>query len=77
MLRWRDAEKDVGFEDGEWEIGGDLDIDREGEAGKVAKVFACIGELLGERSGVGPEAKLVAAAAREREGECGAPGSGP
>src|SRR6266851_10127641 len=76
VLRRRDTEEDVGFEDGAWEVGGDLDVDGEGEAGEVVKVFACVGELLGECGGVGPEAELVPAAACEREGERGAPGSG-
>src|ERR1700704_1250594 len=76
MLRWRDAEEDVGFEDGAGEVGGDLDVDGEGEAGKVVKIFSGVGELLGECGGVGPEAELVAAAACEGEGERSAPGSG-
>ena len=58
------------------QVGGDVDIGGEDEAGKVGEVLAGVGELLGECGGVGPEAELVAAAAREREGECGAPGSG-
>ncbi len=75
MLRGCDAEEDVGFEDGAGQIGGDVDVDGEGEAGEVREVFAGVGELVGEFGGVRPEAELVAAAAREREGECGAPGS--
>src|SRR5260370_26257302 len=67
VLRRGDAEEDVGFEDGAREVGGDLDIDWEGEAGEVGKVFTGVGELLGECGGVGPEAELVPAAARERE----------
>jgi hypothetical protein len=27
MLRWRDAEENVGFEDGAWKIGGDPDVE--------------------------------------------------
>ena len=76
MLRGCDAEEDVGFEDGAGQIGGDVDVGGEGEAGEVAEILACVGELVGECGGVGPEAELVAAAAGEREGECGAPGSG-
>src|SRR5260370_28204837 len=34
MLRWGDAEEDVGFEDGAGEVGGDLDVGGEGEAGE-------------------------------------------
>src|SRR5580704_11092051 len=76
MLRWGDAEEDVGFEDGAGQVGGDLDVGGEGEAGGVGERFAGVGGLLGERGGVGPEAELMAAAAREGEGERGARGSG-
>jgi hypothetical protein len=47
MLRGRDAEKDVGFEDGAWQVGGDVDVYGEGKAGKVGEVFAGVGELFG------------------------------
>ena len=39
MLRGRDAEEDVGFEDGAGQIGGDVDVDGEGEAGEVGEVL--------------------------------------
>ncbi len=76
MLRWSDAEEDVGLEDGAGQVGGDVDVGRKSEAGKVGEVFAGVGELLGEGGGVRPEAELVAAAAGEGEGERGAPGTG-
>src|SRR3981189_766618 len=75
VLRRGDAEEDIGFEDGARKVGGDVDVDREGEAGGVGHVFSCAGELLGECGGVRPEAELVPAAASEGEGEGGAPGS--
>ena len=76
MLGGRDAEEDVGFEDGGGEVGGDVDAGGEGEAGEIGEVFAEVVELLGERRGVGPEDDLVAAAAGERDGERGSPGAG-
>ena len=66
MLRGRDAEEDVGLEDGSGKIGGDFDVDGEGKAGEVWQIFSGVGELLGERSGVRPEEELVASAACQR-----------
>jgi hypothetical protein len=65
VLGGGDAEQDVGFEDGAWQVGGDVDVDREDEAGEVREVFACVAELFRQAGGVRPEAELVAAATSE------------
>ena len=57
-------------------VAGDGDLWRDGKAGEKEDVLAGVVDLLGELRAMRPERDLVAAAAVEREGECGTPGAG-
>jgi hypothetical protein len=48
VLRWGNAEQDVGLKDGCRKIAGYGDIERQGKAGEIGQIFAALGELLGE-----------------------------